>query len=69
MNKNAKAKKIIRLRNKQAKLTRLLHHYTGELVALDAELCEALTDCIGDAGLDPDTVTAARAPKRPPAGD
>ena len=63
MDNNAKARRILRVRNKQSKLTRLMHHYAAQLVALDAELCELLTDCIDDAGIDDDTVSAARAPK------
>jgi len=63
MDKNAKARRIVRIRNRQSKLTGLMHHYAAQLVALDAELCEMLTDCLDDAGLDDGTVSAARAPK------
>lgn len=63
MDKNEKARRIVRIRNKQSKLTRLMHHYAAQLVALDAELCELLTDCIDDAGLDDGTISAARAAK------
>lgn len=63
MDNNAKARRILRVRNKQSKLTRLMHHYAAQLVALDADLCELLTDCIDDAGLDDGTVSAARAAK------
>lgn len=63
MDRNATAKRIIRIRNRQSKLTALMHHYAAQLVALDAELCDLLTDCIDDAGLDEETASAARASK------
>ena len=63
MDRNEKARRIVRIRNRQSKLTALTHHCAAQLVALDADLCELLTDCIDDAGLDNGTVSAARAPK------
>lgn len=63
MDKNATAKRIIRIRNRQSKLTALMHHYAAQLVALDAELCDLLSECIDEAGLDDATLAAASAPK------
>ena len=73
MDKNAIAKELTDLGKSDARLLDRLGRQSAKvaetyeaLEANRARRCELLTGCIPDAGLDPDVVTAARAPKNEP---
>lgn len=39
-------KEVSKLLARRAKLAKLIHHYTGQLVELDAELCTCMTAAV-----------------------